>query len=155
MVDFQCCVSFRRTAKWFSFLYMCCAGLSCSVMSNSLRPHNLQLTRLLCPWGFSRQEYWNGLPCLPSGIFPTQWSNLGLPHCRRILYHLSHQESLIYIYVYVCVCIYIYIYMYMYIYICICIYTHILFQILFPYKLLQNIEYSSLCYTVVSCWGPG
>ena len=27
------------------------------------------------------------------GIFPTQGSNPGLPHCRRILYHLSHQGS--------------------------------------------------------------
>ena len=27
------------------------------------------------------------------GIFPTQGSNLGLPHCRQILYHLSHQGS--------------------------------------------------------------
>ena len=26
-------------------------------------------------------------------IFPTQGSNPGLPHCRRILYQLSHQES--------------------------------------------------------------
>ena len=26
-------------------------------------------------------------------IFPTQGPNPGLPHCRRILYHLSHQES--------------------------------------------------------------
>ena len=26
------------------------------------------------------------------------------------------------------------------------------FQILFPYRLLQNIEYSSLCYTVGPCW---
>ena len=25
------------------------------------------------------------------GIFPTQGSNLGLPHCRWILYQLSHQ----------------------------------------------------------------
>ena len=29
------------------------------------------------------------------GIFPTQASNPGLLHCRPILYHLSHQESLI------------------------------------------------------------
>ena len=29
---------------------------------------------------------------------------------------------------------------------------YILFKILFPYRLLQNIEYSSLCYTVDSCW---
>ena len=27
------------------------------------------------------------------GIFPTQGSNLGLLHCRQILYHLSHQGS--------------------------------------------------------------
>ena len=28
-------------------------------------------------------------------IFPTQGSNLGLPHCRQTLYPLSHQESCI------------------------------------------------------------
>ena len=27
------------------------------------------------------------------GIFPTQGSNLGVLHCRQILYHLSHQKS--------------------------------------------------------------
>ena len=31
-------------------------------------------------------------------------------------------------------------------------YIYILFQILFPYRLLQNIECSSLCYTVDPCW---
>ena len=30
---------------------------------------------------------------LLQGIFPTQGSNPGLPHCRRILYQLSHQGS--------------------------------------------------------------
>ena len=30
---------------------------------------------------------------LLQGIFPTQGSNWGLLHCRRILYHLSYQES--------------------------------------------------------------
>ena len=40
------------------------------VMSDSLRPHGLQPTRLLCPWGFSRQEFWSGLPCLPPGDLP-------------------------------------------------------------------------------------
>ena len=42
--------------------------------------------------GFSRQEYWSGLPFL-QGIFLTQGSNPGLPHCRQTLYHLSHQGS--------------------------------------------------------------
>ena len=41
---------------------------------------------------FSRQEYWSGLPfSLLQGIFLTQGQNLGLLHCRQILYHLSHQ----------------------------------------------------------------
>ena len=52
--------------------------------------------------GFSRQEYWrcwrkstggNGGHFLLQGIFPTQGSNPGLPHCRQTLYPLSHQES--------------------------------------------------------------
>ena len=30
--------------------------------------------------GFSRQEYWSGLPFPPPGVFPTQGSNPGLLH---------------------------------------------------------------------------
>ena len=40
---------------------------SVSVMSDSLWPHGLQPARLFCPWGFSRQEYWSGLPRHPPG----------------------------------------------------------------------------------------
>ena len=43
---------------------------SCSVMSNSLQLHGLQLVWLCWPWRFSRQEYSNGLPCPPSGYLP-------------------------------------------------------------------------------------
>ena len=40
-----------------------------------------------------------GCRALLQGIFPTQGSNLGLPHCRQILYRLSHQGShIIFIY---------------------------------------------------------
>ena len=35
---------------------------------------------------------WVAFP-LSRGIFPTQGSNPGLPHCRRILYQLSHKGS--------------------------------------------------------------
>ena len=35
-----------------------------------LWPHRLQPGRLLCPWAFSRQEYWNGLPFPSPGDFP-------------------------------------------------------------------------------------
>ena len=34
-----------------------------------------------------------GCHALLQEIFPTQGSDSGLPHCRRILYHLSHQGS--------------------------------------------------------------
>ena len=47
-------ISFSNAWKW-----------SCSGMSDSLQPHRLWPTRLVHPWGVSRQEYWSGLP-LPS-----------------------------------------------------------------------------------------
>ena len=34
-----------------------------------------------------------GSHSLLQGIFSTQGSNPGLPHCRQILYHLSHQVA--------------------------------------------------------------
>ena len=34
-----------------------------------------------------------GCHALLQGIFLTQGSNPGLPHCRQILYYLSHQGS--------------------------------------------------------------
>ena len=42
--------------------------------------------------GFSRQEYWSGLPFLQE-IFPTQESNRCFLHCRQTLYCLSHQGN--------------------------------------------------------------
>ena len=44
--------------------------LSCTVVFDSLQPHGLQPAGLLCQWGFSRQEYWSGLLCLPPGDLP-------------------------------------------------------------------------------------
>ena len=43
--------------------------------------------------GFSRQEYWSGLPCPPPEDLPNSGSNPGLPHCRQILYHLRYQGN--------------------------------------------------------------
>ena len=98
-----------------------------------MKVKSLNRVRLLAtPWtvahqappsmGFSRQEYWSGVPgkvaqlcptlwpyglyspwnslgqntgvgslSLLQGIFPTQGSNPSLPHCRWILYQLSHK----------------------------------------------------------------
>ena len=57
-------------------------------MSDSVRPYGLEPARFLCPWNST------GVGChaLLQGILPTQGSNSGLPHCRWILYHLSHRE---------------------------------------------------------------
>ena len=47
---------------------MYCAVLRHSVVFDSGAP--LECPTRLCPWGFSRQECWSGLPCLPSGDVP-------------------------------------------------------------------------------------
>ena len=59
-----------------------------SVLSSSLWPHGLY-----SPWNSPGQNNGVGSLSLLQGIVPTQGSNLGLPHCRWILYQLSHQGS--------------------------------------------------------------
>ena len=66
-----------------------------SVVSDSLQPHGLQPTRLLCPWDFPDKNTGVGFHFLLQMILLTQGSNPGLSHCRQMLYHLSHQGSLI------------------------------------------------------------
>ena len=70
-----------------------CAVLSRSVMSDSLRLHGLQPSRLLCPWDSPGKNTGVGCHVLLQGIFPTQESKPGLPHCKWILYCLSHQGN--------------------------------------------------------------
>ena len=60
-----------------------------SVVSDSLRPCGLY-----SPWNSPGQNTGVGSLSLLQGIFPTQGSNPGLPHCRRILYQLSYREAL-------------------------------------------------------------
>ena len=68
-------------------------SIRCSVMSNSLWPHGLWPTRLLCPWNSPGKNTGVGSHSLLQGIFPTQRLNPGLPHCRQVPYCLSHQGS--------------------------------------------------------------
>ena len=65
---------------------------NCSVVSDSLWPHGLYVACQALPFmGYSGKN--TGVKChfLLQGIFLTQGSNSGLPHCRQTLYHLSHQ----------------------------------------------------------------
>ena len=63
-----------------------------AVVSDSLQPHGLY-----SPWNSPGQNTGVGSLSLLQGFFPTQGSNLGLLHCRWILYQLSHQGSLHYV----------------------------------------------------------
>ena len=64
--------------------------LNHSVISDSLRPHGLQPTRLLCPWDSPGKCTGVAYHFLLQGIFPTRGSNpclLHLLHRKCILYH--------------------------------------------------------------------
>ena len=57
-----------------------------AVMSDSLRPHGLY-----SPWNSLGQNTEMGSLSFLQGTFPIQGSNSGLPHCRWIVYQLSHK----------------------------------------------------------------
>ena len=59
-----------------------------SVVSNSLWPHGLNSS-----WNSPGQNTGVGSLSLLQEMFPTQGSNPGLPHCRKILYQLSHKGN--------------------------------------------------------------
>ena len=59
-----------------------------SVVSDSLWLHGLY-----SPWNSPGQDTGVGSLFLLQGIFPTQGSNPGLPHCRQILYQLNLKGS--------------------------------------------------------------
>ena len=48
---------------------------------------------VLCPWNFPAESTGVGCHSLLQGIFPNQGSNLGLSHCRWILYNLSLRKA--------------------------------------------------------------
>ena len=57
----------------------------------TLWPHGLQPARLLCPWGFSRQEDWSGLPYSPPGDLPNPGIEPRSPSLKADSLPLSHQ----------------------------------------------------------------
>ena len=77
-------------SRYVNWLY---AGLSHSVMSNSLWPH--QALQATLSMGIHSLSTNTGVGChtLLQGNFPTQASNPGLLHCGWILSHLSYQGS--------------------------------------------------------------
>ena len=84
--------TFQRKAKWWNLkrCCFCCVAKSCPTL---LWPHELQPTRLLCPWDFPGKNTRVGHHFLLQGIFPTQESNPHLRHCMWVLYHWATWED--------------------------------------------------------------
>ena len=74
-----------KVTKWKSISRVVKWSESCSVMSDSLRPHGLT-------WNSPGKNTGVGSLSLLQGIFTTQGLNPGLLHFRQILYQLSHKE---------------------------------------------------------------
>ena len=74
---------------------------ACSVVSNSLPPHGLQHSWLLCSWAFPGRNTGMGCHFLLQRVFLTQglnWHFQGLLHCRWILSHCHLGIPLTWIY---------------------------------------------------------
>ena len=67
--------------------------LSHSVVSDSLHPMNCSLPGSSVHGDSPGKNIGVDCHALLQGILPSQGSNPGIPHCRCILYHLSHQGS--------------------------------------------------------------
>ena len=88
-----------REKNWTIYLLLqgvgsLCAVLSPSVTSTSLRPMNCSPPGSSVHGDSPGKSTGVGCHAFLRGIFPAQGSNQGLPHCRRILYHLSALQRL-------------------------------------------------------------
>ena len=81
-----------RTSVWWYLLLLLFGK---SVVSDLLRPHGLQLARLLCPWDFPGKNPGGGCHFLFQGSFqPRDWTDVCCTG-RRILYHWATWEAMI------------------------------------------------------------
>ena len=149
IVDLQCCLSFRCIAKWFIYIHW--KDWCWSWSSNTLATWCNEPTHWKRPWCWERlragrevgDRGWNG--CMTSLTqWRWVWENSGRQWrsgrpcvlqsmgSQRVGHDLATEQQ-IHICVRVCVCTHMYL----------CV-----FQIVFHYRLLQDIDYTSLCYTV-------
>ena len=83
---------------------VCCAMLSCFSRVRLFVTVWTVAYQAPLSMGFSRQEYWSGLPRPPPGDLSVPGIDsclLHLLHCRGILYHWASWEASMYVYVYV------------------------------------------------------
>ena len=68
--------------------------VSCSVVSDSFQPYELQPTRFLCPWDSPGKNTGVACQALLQGIFPVYYKYLNMSHHYHIsLKHLGHAIS--------------------------------------------------------------
>ena len=72
---------------------MCCAGLVTQLCPTLCNPMNCSPPGSSVHGDSPGKNTGVGCHALLQGIFPIQGSNTGFPHCRWILYHLSHEGS--------------------------------------------------------------
>ena len=68
-------------------------GVKVKVLVTQLSPTLCHPTSLLCPWSLPGKTIGMSSHALLQGNLLTQGSNPGLPHCRQILYCLSHKGN--------------------------------------------------------------
>ena len=77
-------------------LFMCLLLFDCLLWRSEMKVAQLCPTLcnpVDCPWNSPGQNTGVDSLFLLQGIFPTQELNPGLPHCRQILYQISHKGS--------------------------------------------------------------
>ena len=87
------------------FLYCCLVAQLCPTLHN---PVDCKLAKLLCPWDFPRQEYWNGLPFPSPGelewvaisfsrgaSWPRDWTQVSCIAGRHLTVWATKRELLI------------------------------------------------------------
>ena len=97
---------------------MCACVLSCFTPVQLFVAPGAVARQAPLPMGFSRQEYWSGVPCPPQRIFPTQGSNLSL--LRLLHWHTGslplaapgkprymYMHVCVHVRICVCVCVYL------------------------------------------------
>ena len=106
---------------------------SCPTLCN---PLDCSRPRLVCPWIFPGKNTGVGCYCPSLGNLPHPWiklASLMSPALAGGFFIIgSPGKPYIYTHIYICICI--------------------IFQIIFHYRLLQDIEYSSLWYLVGPCF---
>ena len=76
--------------SWYITVY---SEWSCSVVSDSFLTPWTVARQAPLSMGFPKQQQWSGLTFPSPEALPNQGLNPGIPHCRQMLYRLSHQGS--------------------------------------------------------------